>query len=126
MSSKFDKMEDELQQLSKNMDLITEGSEKISKNLCTRRQDLTKLSNTHDVLKKLQFLFELSPSMTKCIEKKDYNKAVALYLKAETALERYSHFPSIEKISQECTQILTNLKTTLRNMFSEKDVSLFI
>src|SRR6266496_2655558 len=106
MSSNFDKMEEELQLLSTNMEGITKCSEDISNNLRGRRQDLTKLATTHSVLKKLQFLFDLSPKMKFCIEAKSYNDAVKYYLRAEKALAQYRHFPSIQAIDDECKVIL--------------------
>ncbi|RWS28273.1 vacuolar protein sorting-associated protein 51-like protein [Leptotrombidium deliense] len=123
MSSHFDKMEEELRQLSGNVDEITKRSEKISKNLKVRREDLTKLSNTHSVLQKLQFLFELSPKMKSCVVQNEYLDAVKYYLKAEKTLERYRHFPSIQAIDVECRKTLDQLKNKLLQQFTNDETS---
>lgn len=124
MSSHFDKMEQELNLLSKNMDKITKCSDDISVNLRGRRQDLTKLSSTHSVLTKLQFLFELSPKMRSCIEQNAYNEAVKYYLRAEPTLAQYQHFPSIQAIDEECIVILEKLKQKLHEQLSNREVIL--
>lgn len=122
MSSNFDKMEDELMMLTKNMDNITDCSESISCNLKSRRQELSKLSNTHDVLKKLSFLFELAPRMQKSIEADAYNEAVKCFLQAEKTLDQYKHFPSIQVIDNECRVIVAVLKTHLHQQFANGEV----
>uniref|UniRef100_T1KEJ8 Vacuolar protein sorting-associated protein 51 homolog n=1 Tax=Tetranychus urticae TaxID=32264 RepID=T1KEJ8_TETUR len=123
MSNHFDKMEEQLAELSSNMEKITVSSEEISKNLATRRQDLSKLSATDGVLKKLQFLFDLPPKMKTYIEEKKFDEAIAAYNQAVGTLSRYSHFPSIEAIDHECEQILDKLRQELYNQLQDSDVS---
>ena len=53
MKHDFKKMEDEMQNLSENMSSITEFSEKISGTLQDKRQQITKLSGVHALLKKV-------------------------------------------------------------------------
>ncbi|RWS11457.1 vacuolar protein sorting-associated protein 51-like protein, partial [Dinothrombium tinctorium] len=123
MSANFDKMEEELKRLSENVEAITTRSEEISSNLKVRREELTKLSNTHSVLQKLQFLFDLSPRMKACIASSEYIDAVKYYLRAEQTLERYRHFPSIKAIDEECCHILNQLKGKLHNQFTSDETS---
>ncbi|PSN42746.1 hypothetical protein C0J52_10673, partial [Blattella germanica] len=59
MKSDFKKMEDEMDLLAANMDSITSFSEQISCTLQDTRQQITKLSGVHSLLKRLQFLFKL-------------------------------------------------------------------
>ena len=122
MSSHFDKMEEELTLLSTNMESITKKSETISDNLKGRRHELSKLANTHEVLTKLQFLFELSPKMCESIEQNQYNEAVKYYLRAEKTLRQYSHFPSIQAINEECLSIIEDLKQKLYQQLSNREV----
>jgi len=119
MSSNFDKMEQELTSLSCKMDGIIANSSKIHTNLDGKRSELNRLSSTHSLLQKLHFMFELAPKMHCCMEKKEYNEAVKYYLQAETALERYRHFPSISAIDQECKNLLAQLKEKLHQEFDQ-------
>ena len=104
------------------MEAITKSSEHISDNLKGRRQDLSKLADTHEVLTRLQFLFELSPKMRESIEQNQYNEAVKYYLRAEKTLDQYSHFPSIEAIKHESLSIVEHLKQKLYQQLSNREV----
>lgn len=53
MKNDFKKMEDEMDHLATNMARITDFSGKISTTLQDRRQDITKLSGVHSLLKKV-------------------------------------------------------------------------
>lgn len=123
MSNHFDKMEDQLRQLSENMEKITGCSEDITKNLTARRQELAKLSSTDAVLKKLQFLFDLPPRMRLFTQERRFTEAVASYKRAAPTLERYSHFSSIRAIDEECSVILNTLKGELYKELSDIEIN---
>ncbi len=53
MKNDFKKMEDEMDSLATNMGAITEFSVRISDTLQDRRQQITKLSGVHTLLKKV-------------------------------------------------------------------------
>ncbi len=53
MKNDFRKMEDEMDHLATNMAAITEFSARISSTLQDRRQQITKLSGVHTLLKKV-------------------------------------------------------------------------
>lgn len=53
MKNDFKKMEDEMDRLATNMAAITEFSGRISDTLQDRRQQITKLSGVHALLKKV-------------------------------------------------------------------------
>ena len=53
MKTDFKKMEEEMDRLATNMDAITDFSAKISGTLQDRREQITKLSSVHMLLKKV-------------------------------------------------------------------------
>lgn len=53
MKNDFKKMEDEMDHLATNMSTITEFSGNISSTLQDRRQEITKLSGVHSLLKRV-------------------------------------------------------------------------
>jgi len=65
MKNDFKKMEDEMDHLATNMAAITEFSAQISDTLQDRRQQITKLSGVHALLKKvaglIMFVVEMKP-----------------------------------------------------------------
>ncbi|XP_022337186.2 vacuolar protein sorting-associated protein 51 homolog [Crassostrea virginica] len=121
MKNDFKKMEDEMDHLATNMSTITEFSGNISTTLQDRRQEITKLSGVHSLLKRLQFLFELPKRLNKCIEMNAYSQAVRYYSKAKRILQRYQHMTSFQGISQDCNQIIQHLCQILRQQFKEKE-----
>ncbi|CAH3122940.1 unnamed protein product [Pocillopora meandrina] len=114
MKHDFKKMEEEMDKLKKNMSTITDFSEKITGTLQGKRQQITKLSGVHALLKKLQFLFELPSRLNKCVEMKQYGLAVRYYTKARDVLYHYSHMPSFHGIHQDCDEIVKQLIVQLR------------
>ncbi|CAH1783454.1 unnamed protein product [Owenia fusiformis] len=116
-------MEDEMDHLATNMESITEFSGKISGTLQDRREQITKLSGVHMLLKKLQFLFELPARLKKCIEMEAYSQAVRYYTKARKVLHQYQHMPSFHGIQQDCNIIVKDLSQNLRDQFRNKESS---
>ncbi|XP_033633554.1 vacuolar protein sorting-associated protein 51 homolog [Asterias rubens] len=123
MKTDFKKMEEEMDRLATNMDAITDFSAKISGTLQDRREQITKLSSVHMLLKKLQFLFELPARLKKCIEMKAYSQAVRYYVKARAVLLQYQHMSSFHGIQQDCNEIVNELRTKLREQFGNRESS---
>ncbi|GFQ77544.1 vacuolar protein sorting-associated protein 51 homolog [Trichonephila clavata] len=123
MKNDFKKMEEEMDCLSSNMSIITEFSGNISSTLQGRRQQISKLSGVHALLKKLQFLFELPPGLKMCIENGSYRQAVRYYLKAQKVLHQYEHMPSFHGIQKDCDILVNELKMKLREQFRSKDAT---
>lgn len=123
MSSHFDKMEHELNLLSKNMQLITNKSNEIATNLSGKRDELTRMSSTHFLLNKIQFILELPVKMQALIEQDKLVDAVNDYIKAKNALDLYSHFPSIKSIQIECSEMLDIIKCKFYEQLSNEQVS---
>lgn len=122
MSSHFDKMEHELNLLSQNMQLITDKSNEIAKNLGGKRDELTRMSSTHFLLNKIQFILELPSKMAALIKQNKLVEAVDDYIQAKHALDLYSHFPSIKNIQIECTEMLDIIKSRFYEQLSNGEV----
>lgn len=73
MKSDFKVMEDEMEKLVTDMSQIASFANNISSNLQDRRQQITKLSNIHELLKNLQFLFDLPKKLSACVDEKNYS-----------------------------------------------------
>lgn len=123
MSSHFDKMEHELNILSKNMKLITNKSNEIAINLSGKRDELSRMSDTHFLLNKIQFILELPTKMQTLIEQNRLVDAANNYLHARKALDLYSHFPSIKNIQLECSEMLNIIKFRFYEQLSCEEVS---
>ncbi|XP_039285444.1 vacuolar protein sorting-associated protein 51 homolog [Nilaparvata lugens] len=123
MKSDFKKMEDEMDMLAKNMGSITSFSESISSTLQDTRQQISKLSGVHTLLKRLQFLFKLPSKLKLQMEEGNYSEAVRDYLHTQRVLEQYGNLESFQGIQQDCNAILKELMDQLRNKFKSQDCS---
>lgn len=119
MKNDFNKMEDEMDLLAKNMESITSFSEQISSTLHDTRRQINKLSGVHTLLKRLQFLFKLPVKMKTKIEERKYTEAVQDYIHAQRVLQQYGNMPSFQGIQDDCETILMDLKSVLRSQFGD-------
>ncbi|KOC63630.1 Protein fat-free like protein [Habropoda laboriosa] len=121
MKTDFKEMEDSMDLLAKNMDSITTFSEQISSTLQGTRQQISKLSSVHALLKKLQFLFKLPGNLKDKINEENYGQAVDDYIHAQRVLNQYGNMPSFQGIQKDCEDIVEELKSRLRMHFHEKN-----
>uniref|UniRef100_A0A6M2DRE6 Vacuolar protein sorting-associated protein 51 homolog n=1 Tax=Xenopsylla cheopis TaxID=163159 RepID=A0A6M2DRE6_XENCH len=117
MKTDFKKMETEMNLLASNMDSITSFSEQISSTLQDTRQQITKLSGVHSLLRRLQFLFKLPSKLKEKMEEKNYGEAVQDYMQAQRVLQQYGKHPSFKGIQEDCDVIIISLKSQLYNEF---------
>ena len=112
-----------------------------------RRQQITKLSNVHELLKNLQFLFDLPKKLEVCVEEKNFSlvspsififlyfneklviffansieKAVKYYAKSEQVLKEFGDHPSFSGIQSDCRGIVVTLKKHLKEQFHKAEV----
>ena len=59
MKQDFGEMEQEMEKLANNMAAINQFSAKVNSSLAPNRTKIRNLSETHSILKRLQFLYEL-------------------------------------------------------------------
>lgn len=74
MKTDFKKMETEMDLLASNMESITSFSDQISNTLQGTRQEISKLSGVHTLLKRLQFLFKLPATLKAHLEQNNYSQ----------------------------------------------------
>ncbi|XP_046444096.1 vacuolar protein sorting-associated protein 51 homolog isoform X3 [Daphnia pulex] len=123
MKSDFKTMEDEMEKLVQDMSHIATFANNISSNLQDRRQQITKLSNIHELLKNLQFLFDLPNKLKTCVEEKNYSLAVKYYAKSEQVLQDFGDHPSFSGIQSDCKEIVETLRKCLKVQFSRAEVT---
>ncbi|XP_055679814.1 vacuolar protein sorting-associated protein 51 homolog [Lutzomyia longipalpis] len=117
MKTDFKKMETEMNLLASNMNSITVFSEQITGTLQDTRQQLSKLSGKHSLLKRLQFLSTLPAKMKTLIEEENYAQAVQDYAHAQKVLEQYGSQPSFQGIQEDCLAIVGEMKERLKRDF---------
>ena len=119
MKTDFKMMETEMNLLQSNMSSITSFSEQITDTLQDTRTQLTKLSEKHSLLKKLQVLSSLPAKLNSLIEEGQYAQAVQEYRHAQKILQQYGKQASFQGIQEDCIKILDDLKVTLKKEFQK-------
>ncbi|XP_050343272.1 vacuolar protein sorting-associated protein 51 homolog [Nymphalis io] len=123
MRSDFQIMQEEMNKLSENINNITKFSSNISDNLKESGNSVNRLCSTRQLLDKLQFVFLLPTQLNKAIQENRYVDAVQDYSHAQRVLQKYGNQPSFQSIQTECSEIICDLKKTLRERLLTPDTS---
>lgn len=124
MKSNVENMESEMSRLNENMSAITKQSKLINDELGPNRQKIQQLSNVHNSLKRLQFIFELPNRLQHCLNKGKYGQAVKYYSKASKLLNHYKHMAAFKGIERDCNQIMDKVKQEIWSGLTDTNVSL--
>ncbi|XP_050532519.1 vacuolar protein sorting-associated protein 51 homolog isoform X1 [Daktulosphaira vitifoliae] len=123
MKNDFRNLEGDMEILLSKMDDITKSSDIITSSLHANREEITKLSDTHKLLKRFQFVYTLPTTLNKLLEKTDYTQVVQEYLHARRVLTQYSNQESLKGILKDCNDIVEKLKIILYSHLRDKDIS---
>ncbi|GAV08752.1 hypothetical protein RvY_18400 [Ramazzottius varieornatus] len=123
MKQDFGEMEQEMEKLASNMAAINQFSAKVNSSLAPNRTRIRNLSETHSILKRLQFLYELPARLKKCLDDENYRPAVLAYCKVRSVLESYRHLTAFQQIDKDCLQIMDTLKKALYQKFRRKSTT---
>lgn len=123
MKVDFRMMENEMESLTSNMKAITAFSEQISSTLQGTRTQVAELSNKHDVLKRLQFLFKLPKKLKLQMQESNYVQAVQDYKHAKSVLEQYGNLESFKGIRSDCENTVDELRSKLHEKLKSYDTS---
>lgn len=123
MRSDFQIMQEEMNKLSENINKITTFSSNISESLKESGINVNRLCSTRQLLDKLQFLFLLPTQLKKAIQQGRYSDAVHDYTHAQKVLQKYGDQPSFQSIQTECSDIIYDLKRSLRERLLSPDTT---
>lgn len=123
MKSNVEDMESEMGRLNKNIAEISRQSKFINEELGPNRKKIQQLSNVHNSLKRLQFIFELPNRLQQCLTKKKYSQAVKYYYKASRLLSHYQDMAAFKGIERDCDQIMDKVKLEIWKVLTDVNVS---
>ncbi|GAN04975.1 conserved hypothetical protein [Mucor ambiguus] len=124
MKSNVESMESEMGRLNENISNISKQSKTINEELGPNRQKIQQLSNVHNSLKRLQFIFELPNRLQHCLVKGKYGQAVKYYSKASTVLNHYQHMAAFKGIERDCNSIMDKVKAEIWAGLTDPNVTL--
>lgn len=113
------------------MSLLTDNINKIT-NHCTtlntalgpNRDKIRRLTNVHNLLKRLQFIFDLPNRLNQCLATGNYHQAVKFYSRASRLLDHYQHMSAFKGIERDCLAITDKMKSEIRKRMADTDGSL--
>jgi hypothetical protein len=124
MKTNMENMESEMDSLLTNVEGISSTSANINKKMATKRDKVDKLVRLRDLLKKLEFLFELPARLNQSIELEAYSRAAKYFNMTHGILCQYTHIPSFESIKEESEEIMGKLREKLQRLIHGRDESM--
>lgn len=109
-------MEASMEQLLEKIISVQSKSDAVNTSLFEKREHIEKLHRTRDLLRKVQFIYDLPSQLNKCIKSEAYADAVRFFAGAKPIFEAYggSSFQECKKASEETMGVvIENLKEKL-------------
>ncbi|KAI9488032.1 exocyst complex component Sec5-domain-containing protein [Zychaea mexicana] len=103
-------MESEMANLNNNMNGISQQCTEIIDALGPNRDKIRRLTNVHNLLKRLQFIFDLPNRLNRCLSNGQYAHAVKYYSRATRLLNHYQHLSAFKGIERDCDVIMGKIK----------------
>ncbi|KFK30780.1 vps51 vps67 family (components of vesicular transport) protein [Arabis alpina] len=116
MKSNIFGMEGNMDQLLQKIMSVQSRSDGVNTSLFEKREHIEKLHRTRNLLRKVQFIYDLPARLQKCIKSEAYGDAVRFYIGAMPILKVYgdTSFQDCRRASEEAIEIIIkNLQTKL-------------
>ncbi|CAA7013116.1 unnamed protein product [Microthlaspi erraticum] len=116
MKSNIFGMEGNMDQLLQKIMSVQSRSDGVNTSLFEKREHIEKLHRTRNLLRKVQFIYDLPARLQKCIKSEAYGDAVRFYTGAMPILKVYgdTSFQECRRASEEAIEIIIkNLQTKL-------------
>ncbi|KAI3773199.1 hypothetical protein L6452_04403 [Arctium lappa] len=103
-------MEVNMEQLLEKIMSVQSRSDGVNTSLFEKREHIEKLHRTRNLLRKVQFIYDLPTTLGKCIKSEAYGDAVRFYTGAMPIFKAYgdSSFQDCKKASEEVMSVIIN------------------
>ncbi|KAI6687674.1 hypothetical protein NL676_024502 [Syzygium grande] len=121
MKSNIVGMETNMDQLLEKIMSVQSRSDGVNTSLFEKREHIEKLHRTRNLLRKVQFIYDLPARLNKCIKSKAYADAVKFYTGAIPIFKAYgdSSFQDCKRASEEA--MATVIKNLQGKLFSDSE-----
>lgn len=101
-------METNMEQLLGKITSVQSRSDTVNTSLFNKRENIEKLHRTRNLLRKVQFIYDLPTRLNKCIKAEAYGDAVKFFTGAKPIFEAYgdSSFHDCKKASEEAMDLV--------------------
>ncbi|KAJ4727801.1 vacuolar protein sorting-associated protein 51-like [Melia azedarach] len=121
MNSNIVGMETNMEQLLEKIKSVQSRSDGVNTSLFEKREHIEKLHRTRNLLRKVQFIYDLPARLGKCIKSEAYADAVRFYTGAMPIFKAYgeSSFQDCKRASEEAIAII--IKNLQEKLFSDSE-----
>ncbi|XP_068475416.1 vacuolar protein sorting-associated protein 51 homolog [Phaseolus vulgaris] len=121
MKSNILGMEENMEQLLERIMSVQSRSDSVNTSLCENREHIEKMHRTCNLLRKIQFIYDLPDRLGKCIKSEAYADAVRFYIGAMPIFKAYgdSSFQDCKRASEEAIAII--VKNLQGKVFSDSE-----
>ncbi|CAA0825479.1 Vps51/Vps67 family (components of vesicular transport) protein [Striga hermonthica] len=114
-------METNMEQLLEKITSVQSRSDGVNTSLFEKREHIEKLHRTRNLLRKVQFIYDLPTRLEKCIKSAAYAEAVKFYTGATPIFKAYgdSSFQDCKRASEEAVTII--IKNLQGKVFSDSE-----
>lgn len=114
-------METNMEQLLEKIKSVQSRSDRVNSSLFEKREHVEKLHRTRNLLRKVQFIYDLPARLGKCIKSEAYADAVRFYTGAMPIFKVYgdSSFQDCKRASEEAVAII--IKNLQGKLFSDSE-----
>lgn len=121
MKSNIVGMESNMEQLLEKIMSVQSRSDGVNTSLFEKRQHVEKLHCTRNLLRKVQFIYDLPTTLEKCIKSESYADAVRFYIGAMPIFKAYgdSSFLDCKRASEEAIEMI--IKNLQEKLFSDSE-----
>ncbi|XP_047159321.1 vacuolar protein sorting-associated protein 51 homolog [Vigna umbellata] len=121
MKSNILGMEENMEQLLEKIMSVQSRSDSVNTSLCENREHIEKMHRTCNLLRKVQFIYDLPDRLGKCIKSEAYADAVRFYTGSMPIFKAYgdSSFQDCKRASEEAIAII--VKNLQGKVFSDSE-----
>lgn len=114
-------METNMEQLLEKITSVQSRSDGVNTSLFEKREHIEKLHRTRNLLRKVQFIYDLPTRLQKCIKSEAYAEAVKFYTGATPIFKAYgdSSFLDCKRASEEAVSVI--IKNLQGKVFSDSE-----
>ncbi|KAL6499468.1 hypothetical protein OROGR_027378 [Orobanche gracilis] len=114
-------METNMEQLLEKITSVQSRSDKVNISLFEKRDHIEKLHRTRNLLRKVQFIYDLPARLEKCVKSEAYAEAVKFYTGAMPIFKAYgdSSFQDCKRASEEAATVI--IKNLQGKVFSDSE-----
>lgn len=105
-----------MDRLRGHIDKVTSQCTEIDSALAPRREKIRQLDGVHNLLKKLQFIFELPNRLQQCYNSGAYTQAVRYWARTTHLFEHYQHLSVFHNIEAECGDIMGRVQQKIKDL----------